>query len=367
MLGRQYDQRAFYVRTRPDESWQKTYSGNEYRPEAAGKLMNIRLAQALFQDEYLTEKPFDPERNTAAAIDALDFYKRHGVLMINVSLQGGQAGYDVSVNGIDRGNGFRFGPLKGSYVSAFAPDGGLKPTWMARLDRLLRAADQRGMIVNLMYLYQGQDEVFRSTGAIHGAVRSITDWLILNKHRNVIIDVANEYDLPGENWNFSSYIPQNILQLLDDVRQRFRFRKSDFALPISVSSDGRMLYPSTVEGQVVVVLVHGNNRALEYKTRRLTQLRALQRPILMTEDDNGRDSTTENLAKDVASCDLLFEQAAGWGYMPWIQAQRFPFRYLPAPSAQLKDTLPEKERDMVYFHAVLDHIAGLVLTRRPEE
>jgi hypothetical protein len=367
MLGRSYDQRAFYIRYNPADPWQKTYSGPEYRPEAQGKLMNIRLAQAVFQDEYLKERPFDPDRNTDAVIDALDFYKRHGVLMINVSLQGAQAGYDVAVNGIDRGNAFRFGPLKGTYVSAFRPDGSLKQEWLDRLDRLLRAADQRGMIVNLMYFYQGQDEVFRSTAAIHGAARSITDWLILHHHRNVLIDVANEYDLPGENWHFTNYIPQNILQLVDNVRERFKFRRADFQAPVGASSDGRMLYPRTVEGQVDVILVHGNGRTVDYKQRRLEQLRQLQRPLLMTEDDNGRATSTENLAKELQSCDLLFREAAGWGYMPWVQAQRFPFRFHPAASGQMRDDLPEPERDMVYFHAVLDHIARLVLKEAPQE
>ena len=56
--------------------------------------MNLRLAQALFDDEWMKEKPFDPERNTDNVIEALDFYRAHGMLMINVSLQGGQAGYD---------------------------------------------------------------------------------------------------------------------------------------------------------------------------------------------------------------------------------------------------------------------------------
>ena len=76
------------------------------------------------------EQPFDPDSNTDAVIQALDFYKSHGVLMINVSLQGAQAGYDKSVNGIDRENAYRFGREKGAYVSAFRPDGSLKPDWL---------------------------------------------------------------------------------------------------------------------------------------------------------------------------------------------------------------------------------------------
>lgn len=364
MLGRGFDPRAFYIRQAPGAAWQKTYSGPEYRREARGKLMNLRLCQALFHDEWMTERPFDPDANTDAAIAALDFYKRHGVLMINVSLQGGNAGYDARVNGIDRRNGYRYGREKGTHVSAFLPDGALKPAWMDRLERLLRAADSRGMVVNVMYFYQGQDELFESTRAIHAAARNATDWLIAKRFRNVFIDVANEYDLRGDTWDFDGYIPQNILVLVDEVRSRFS--RAGYRLPVSVSSDGRMRYPASVTGQVDVVLIHGNNRTPEQKMKRALELKDVQRPVLMNEDDNGRQTTTENLAKELASCDIFFRHGAGWGYMPWVQAQRFPFRYMPGPRAEVRDEMPEDERDAAYFHAVLDHIAALTLRRPPE-
>src|SRR6476620_791648 len=176
LLGPKYDRRAFYIRNNAGEAWQKTYSSGEYRPQAKGKLMNLRLVQALYHDEWLTRKPFDPDANTNAVLAALDFYKSHGILMINVSLQGGQAGYDHQIYGLDRSNGYRYGSEKGTHVSAFNPDGSLKPEWLGRLERLLTAADKRGMIVNLMYFYQGQDELFESSTAIHVAARNITDW-----------------------------------------------------------------------------------------------------------------------------------------------------------------------------------------------
>ena len=361
MLGKHYDPRAFYVRYAPGESWQKTYSGPAYRREAQGKLMNIRLANALFLDEWMHERAF----NTDAVIQALDFYKSHGVLMIDVSLQGAQAGYDKSVNGIDRENAYRLGPGRGAYVSAFRPDGSLKPDWLARLERLLRAADERGMFVNLMYFYHGQDEQFRSTAAIHNAAVNITGWLIAHNFRNVIVDVANEYDLPGPQWDFKGYIPQNIIPLIDDVRECFKH--ASYALPIGVSSDGRMRYPESLQGQVDVLLIHGDGRDPREKARRVAELKDAQRPVLMTEDDNGRATTVEHLAGDLASCDIFFHRAEGWGYLPWMQAQRFPFRYLPGALAEVRDDMPEKERDMVYFHAVLDHIASLILRRPPVE
>ena len=365
MLGPHYDQRAFYVRDAPGDNWQKTYTGAAYRHEAQGKLMNLRLANALFLDEWMHERTFDPEFNTDSVIGALDFYKNHGVLMINVSLQGAQAGYDKAVNGIDRENAYRLGPGKGTYVSAFRPDGSLKPEWLGRLERLLRAADQRGMFVNLMYFYHGQDEQFQSTLAIHAAAANITDWLIAHDFRNVIVDVANEYDLPGPQWDFKGYIPQNIIPLIDEVRERFKH--AGYSLPIGASSDGRMRYPLSLQGQVDVLLIHGDNRDPQEKTRRVAELKDVQRPILMTEDDNGRATTVEHLAGDLASCDIFFHKAAGWGYLPWIQAQRFPFRYLPGAESLVRDDMPEKERDMAYFHAVLDHIAGLTLRRPPKE
>lgn len=364
MLGRDYDQRAFYLREPGSREWRKTYSGAEYRREAEGRLMNLRLAQGLFHDEWMKEQPFDPDRNTDALIAALDFYKRHGVLMVNVSLQGGQAGYDPAVNGVNRRNGYRYGPKEGTYVSAFRPDGSLKPDWLDRLGRLLRAADERGMIVNLMYFYQGQDEVFENTRAIHAAARNITDWLIARKARNVLIDVANEYALAGDRWDFARYIPQNIIPLVDEVRTRFA--RAGHAVPVSASSDGRMSYPESLVGQVDVVLLHGNNRNPEQKARRVAELKDVPRPVLMNEDDNGRQTTLANLKLELASCDALFKGAAGWGYMPWVQAQRFPFRYTPSPSAQVRDDAPEKERDLAYFHAVLDHIASLTLRKLPD-
>jgi hypothetical protein len=219
------------------------------------------------------------------------------------------------------------------------------------------------MIVNVMYFYQGQDELFDSTKSIHTAAHNITDWLIARNHRNIVIDIANEYDI-GPRWDFDEYIPRHILPLMDEVRERFR--KARFVVPVTVSSGGRMRYPASVMGQSDIVLLHGNNRSPEEKRRRAAELKDVDRPVLMNEDDNGRQSTVANLKLELESCDAFFHGAAGWGYMPWVQAQRFPFRYLPGPEAAVSDDMPEKERDMAYFHAVLDRIAELVMRKRPD-
>lgn len=78
ILGPGYDPRSFYVREGRGP-WRTTYTGKQYRPEAAARLMNLRIAQGIFDDEWLTEAPFDPERNTERLIEALDIYMDHGI------------------------------------------------------------------------------------------------------------------------------------------------------------------------------------------------------------------------------------------------------------------------------------------------
>ncbi|NWF82387.1 MAG: hypothetical protein HXY18_00995, partial [Bryobacteraceae bacterium] len=233
MLGPKFDQRAFYVRE-SGGNWQKTYTGKQYKPEAAGRLMNLRIAQALFHDEWLTEFPFDVEKNTDAAIAALDTYKRHGVLAVNISLQCGNPGYNREVPEIKRNNAAKAGPGKGFLCGAFLPDGAMKKAWQDRLLRFVRAANERGLIVDLMYFYQSQDEVLADKAAIRNAVSNATDFLIDNNLRNVIIEIANEQDIRG--WDHDLYIERDMGELIEIARSRFQAKNAPFRLPISASS-----------------------------------------------------------------------------------------------------------------------------------
>ena len=113
-----------------------------------------------------------------------------------------------------------------------------------------------------------------------------------------------------------------------------------------------------------LVIIHGNNRTPEQKRARMKELIAdgkMPGPIYMNEDNNGRDTTPENLAKELESCDILFELGSGWGYMPWRQAQVFPFKYyMPARTSRVTTDMPVHERDPAYFKAVLEHMRKLV-------
>ena len=355
MLGKGYQSRWFYVRDGPHSPWVPTYSGPKYRTEAAGRLMNIRIAQALFDDEWLTEVPFNPDVNTDRVITALDTYRDNGVLAINVSLQGGNPGYKEEVAEIQRNHEASSGRGKGALISAFLPDGSLKPAWMGRLLRLQRALDQRGMILTLMYFYQGQNGVLLDPTTVRQAVISATDWLIQNDCRNVIIEIANEFD-----WGYDPWITNHMGELIELTRSRF---KPEFRLPIGASILG-IGVPDSTRGHVDLAIVHGNRLSPEVKRKEIAGLFADPRipgPIYMDEDDNGRSTTTETFATQMASLDAVWRSGGSWGYMPWRQVQMFPFRYfLPKCGQKLDDHLLLDQRDQAYFCAVLEHMGSLV-------
>jgi hypothetical protein len=361
MLGAGHDARSFYLRD-AGGAWRKTYTGKAYRPEAAGRLMNLRVAQGLFHDEWMTEVPFDPEKHTARLIAALDTYKEHGVLAIGVSLQGGNPAYEL-FDPIERDRPYKLGPGKGALISAFRPDGSLKNAWMARLLRLVRELDRRGMVLNLLYFYQHQDEVLENPAAIERGARNVTDWLIENNCRNVIVEIANEHDVAS--YDHDRFIHREMGRLIELVRGRFRERKAAFTVPVSASTGGRMQVYEAVRDHGDLVAIHGNNRTPEEKRKRVAELAgdpAMPGPIYMNEDNNGRDTTPENLALELASCDAVFDSGGSWGYMPWRQLQIFPFRHFqPGPSPRVAADMPVDQRDAAYFHAVLDHIQKKVM------
>jgi hypothetical protein len=362
MLGPSFKGDRFYIRR--GGRWEQTYSGGSYRGKARGRLMIVRLPHALFEDEWLTERKFDPDENTDKVIAALDVYAEHGVGAIGVNLQGGDPGYRQEVNGISR-NGFAgAGEKNGSLVSAFQTDGSLKQSWLLRLERLLKETDRRGMVVCITYFGRAQDEIFESPQALVAAARNMTDWLIEKNFRNVVIDVAQGWDIEPENWDHGSFIPEYIAHVLEDVRERFH--DATFALPIGASSGSNMTYPASLARLCDVVLVLGNGITPDQKRIRLRELHSNLRPIWMIDDDNGSDSGLATLSRETASANVLFVDGAGWGYRPSVQ-QLFPFAYAPAAGGDLTAVAPGEDIEPTHFKAVLEHIAELVLKKPPHQ
>lgn len=166
-----------------------TYEGVSWQGyPVEGFLMNSRMVQAIFDDEnpvtsrmwrYPDTGLWDPERNTDEFCATLPEYRRYGLLAVTVGLQGGGAVFTEQIYP--------------HYVnSAFTPEGDLKPAYLKRLERVLGAADQAGMVVIVNYLYWRQATRFTSQSAVIRAVENATHWLLASGYRNILLDIVNE-------------------------------------------------------------------------------------------------------------------------------------------------------------------------------
>jgi hypothetical protein len=195
-----------------------TYPGRAYRGwKVEGLLLNSRMVQATFDDDnpvtrrlwaYPDTGVWDPDRNTGECIAAMPSWVAHGLTGITVCLQGGRPmGYggqqrDVMLQkfgarGITAPEAeiWKDAPYAATQPwinTAFMPDGGLKPAYMARLGRVLDAADSYGLVVIVSLFYQGQDERMKDEAAIRRGVENVCTWLLERGDTNVVVEINNE-------------------------------------------------------------------------------------------------------------------------------------------------------------------------------
>ncbi len=270
------DGNRFLINGRP------TYEGVTYRGmPVEGLLFNSRMVQAIFDDEceqtrrlwaYPDTGVWDPDRNTDEFCKMLPVYRSYGLLAVTVGLQGGGSVYTPEV--YDR------------YInSAFTPDGKFKQPYFDRLRRVLKAANEAGMVVIVNYFYFKQARRFASETAVYDVAVHTTEWLLSTGYRNILVDVANE-SAPW--WRFPVLEPRNIHRVIRQVKQ--------------VTLNGRRLLvgSSTGGGDQIpteewldaedLTLPHGNGclpDGLRRKIRRIRETTAYHkrpRPIVVNED-----------------------------------------------------------------------------------
>jgi hypothetical protein len=144
------------------------------------KVIGLRTSNALISD-----------RTPQELIDNLDAFKSHGVNTVSVFVMGS-----------------RFGDVKG-----YRPDATLDPKYAERLGRIIKAADQRGMVVLVGCLYwsnsRAKDDLdgHWTQKEANAAVANTVAWLRENDHRNVFVDVDNEGMAHGsKGWSIAEMI-----------------------------------------------------------------------------------------------------------------------------------------------------------------
>ncbi|MGE3910846.1 MAG: hypothetical protein AB7K36_15925 [Chloroflexota bacterium] len=280
-----------------------TYAGRTYRGwPIEGLLMNVRAVQATFDDlnpetrgqwAYPDTGVWDPERNLSEFLAVLPEWRAAGLLAFTVNLQGGSPeGYS------------RTQPWENS---GFEPDGTLRPAYLDRLRRILDRADELGMVVIVGLFYQGQDERLQDEEAVKRAVDNASEWLLEGGWRNVILEIANECDVP----NYEHLIIQfdRGHELVERAQSHTRDGRR---LLVSTSYRGGSIPSDRVLRVADLALIHGNGvtdpavmRWMVERTRFRTRNRPI--PIVVNEDDHFNfDEPDNNMLAAVS-------QYASWG------------------------------------------------------
>lgn len=240
LIGASYDPRAFYVRSSPADTWRKTHTGPEYRKTAQGKLLG------------------------AAVNGAGEFEAALGAGLSLVSL-----------------------PLQGRGFSAFDSRGALDPGFIGQLGGRLAAANQAGIVVELVLFDPARDEEFFTPGAIVDAACNLADWLIEEDHRNVILNFAGDWTAPG--WDFGNWIPLHFEQLAESVRDRFQQQRAGYTAPIALSVSVRLPEDAALIDAADLLLLSGDALALDS--------RKIERPAVVA----GPEGCVHGLAR-MAGC-----------------------------------------------------------------
>ncbi len=288
-------------------------------PNLIGTLLNVRAVQAIFDDANYPEhgsrkNPYssntmgtvsfeypggkwDPERNTNEFVQALPDWRRAGLIAFTVNLQGG---------GPTDGNYGENVPMQPHYNSAFDPEGGLRPAYGKRLEKVLDAADRLGMVVIVGFFYQGSDEriaiVANDANVRHAVVNGIR-YLKSLPYRNVLIEINNETSFGG--YSHPLLQPDGIYELVALAKTE---AGKDF--PVSMSWSGG-IRPRGSKGDralrmVDYVMFHTNGRdpeAVHTDIQAMRKWLGYERPLLINEDG----VSAFNLHAAV-------EERVGWGY-----------------------------------------------------
>ena len=278
---------------------------NDADPKVHGLLFNSRMIQAIFDDEcpetrdnwnYPDTGTWDAERNTDEFCAMLPTYREHGLLAFTVGLEGGGSIYSKPV-------------YDQYYCSTFTPQGDLKPAYLNRLNRILKTADELGMVAIVNFFYWQHTRRLENDDAIRRATRLATEWLIDTGYQNILIDVVNE---STNLLDITVTRPENVHELIEIVQ--------------SVKRDGRHIPCGASTGGIAAEggahfagekwlaiedysLPHGNDASPEQLKEKILAFKNSKahqdkpRPILVNEDSMFLDKL-----------DAALELGTSWGY-----------------------------------------------------
>jgi hypothetical protein len=298
-----------------------TYAGRSWDGVSLeGRLMNSRMVQGVFDDlnpetrtrwAYPDTGKWDADRNTREFIAAMPEWHRNGLLAFTLNLQGGSPeGYSREQPWIN---------------SAFAPDGALRPDYLARAARIIDRADELGMVVILGLFYFGQDERLTNEAAVTRAVDGAVEWLFDHGWTNVLVEVNNETNI---RYDHAILQPSRVHELIARVKAKTRGGRRLLA---GTSYGGNKVPEENVVRTSDFILLHGNGVSdparigeMVRQTRAVPGWRPM--PIVFNEDDHfAFDQPVNNFVAAIRA-------GASWGYFDFrMKDESFADGYQSVP------------------------------------
>jgi len=279
----------------------KTYAELPFSNAAShGLLMNARFIQGIFDDAQEPSRfnrfgrIFDAEQNTSNLIHHLPQWYEYGLRAITVGLQGGGPCFTTENQTI--------------HNNPFSPDGKtLDAKYLHRLDRLIRAADELGMVIIVSYFYPGQFSRLEDGRAIANAVRTASEFLRDKGYTNVIIEVSNEMDVNASVHPIISQ-PESMAVLIEIAKQ------SSGGLLVGCSGGGGSSFPE-VSRASDVIFIHGNgcSRQVYYKLIERVRQQSPGKPVVCNEDSQA-----------IGQLKVAFDTHSSWGYYNNMTKQEPP-------------------------------------------
>lgn len=213
------------------------------KAKSHGMLMNSRMIQGIFDSENREHfnrfgVVFHPDKNTQELIDSLPQWYEKGLRAITVGVAGGGACFTT----------------KGDELLniPFSSDGKtVDKAYLDRLDKLIVACDEMGIVVMVSYFYFLNSHRFNGAQGIINATKTMSTFLKEKGYTNVIIEIANEYNVfSAEKFNIINN-PQGVVALIDVAREY------SGGMLIGCSGGGGRVDKEVCQASDVV-LIHGN-------------------------------------------------------------------------------------------------------------
>lgn len=311
-----------------------------------GLLMNARFIQAIFDDRSEPERfarfgrsEYDADQHTEELIEALPEWYAHGLRAITIGLQGG-------------GPVFTIGDWRSIDNNPFSADGlHFDKAYEDRMHRLIQAADEIGMIIIVSIFYQAQIHRLNDGKAVRNAIETTCNSLKEKGYTNVIIEVANEYEING----FLDYpiisTHQGMASLIDLTRE------ASGGMPVGSSLSGGVLNEEVARASDVI-MIHANNLTRQEYYNMIKKVRdwKMDKPIVCNED-----------SPCIGMLEVAFRTQTSWGYYNNLTKQEPPADWGITPgedtffARRMAEGLgielpPMAEEDQYYLQGFEEHI-----------